>query len=299
MKTNVLFSIIVPTYNRAGIIVNTLNSLRNQEYKNFEIIVVDDGSTDNTDEVVKNISDERITYVKKENAERAAARNFGAAIAKGDYVNFFDSDDIALSHHLSEALRVINQNNLPEWLYVAYALADSNKNLIRAQNKFEGETINDQMVKGNVLGCNSVFVRRDIFLQHRFNEDRELAASEDYELWCRLTARYPLYYSNVVTSLLIQHDQRSVQTITGTQLVKRIYSLIKYLKQDKEVLNFFKNNFSRVEMHSLGYVSLHLSEYNLYKIKSLYFLIKSIAKNPVFITKRMFYAILRNNLLRW
>ena len=168
MQKPIYFSIIVPTYNRADLIVNTLKSLQNQEYKNYEIIVIDDGSSDNTTEVVKNIADERITYVKKTNGERAAARNFGAAIAKGDYVNFFDSDDIALPHHLSESVKIINQNNFPEWVYVAYALADSKRNIIQAQNKFVGKTINNQMVRGNVLGCNSVFVRRDIFLLHKF-----------------------------------------------------------------------------------------------------------------------------------
>ena len=299
MQKPIYFSIIVPTYNRADLIVNTLKSLQNQEYKNYEIIVVDDGSNDNTTEVVKNIADERITYVKKTNGERAAARNFGAAIAKGDYVNFFDSDDIALPHHLSESVKIINQNNFPEWVYVAYALADSKRNIIQAQNKFVGKTINNQMVRGNVLGCNSVFVRRDIFLLHKFNEDRVLSASEDYELWCRLTARYPLYYSNLISSLIIQHDQRSVNTITGAQLINRISALKKYLKQDKEVVKYFGKNFSKIEMHLFGYISLHLSEYRAFKTRSLFYLSKSIAMNPVFITKRMFYAIIRNIFFRW
>src|SRR5437764_8362427 len=95
-------SVVVPSYNRADLIGKTLRSLQQQEYDQYEIIVIDDGSTDNTEEVVKAIGDQRISYIKKGNAERAAARNFGARIAKGEYVNFFDSDDLALPNHLSE-----------------------------------------------------------------------------------------------------------------------------------------------------------------------------------------------------
>ena len=70
MDSKVLFSIIIPTYNRAAFILKTIQSLLDQSYQNFEIIVVDDGSKDNTDEIVKGISDSRVSYYKKENGER-------------------------------------------------------------------------------------------------------------------------------------------------------------------------------------------------------------------------------------
>ena len=100
-ENNPFFSVVVPTYNRGDLITKTLRSLQVQDYDNYEIIVVDDGSTDHTEEIVKGVLDHRTTYVKKANAERAAARNFGARRAKGAYVNFFDSDDLALPNHLS------------------------------------------------------------------------------------------------------------------------------------------------------------------------------------------------------
>ena len=81
--TNILFSIVVPTYNREKFIVKTIQSLLNQTYNNFELLIIDDGSTDNTEKVVREIEDQRIQYHQKENGERGAARNYGAKLAKG------------------------------------------------------------------------------------------------------------------------------------------------------------------------------------------------------------------------
>jgi glycosyltransferase involved in cell wall biosynthesis len=94
MNGEIAFSIIIPTYNRAEIIGKTIESALGQTFQNFEIIVVDDGGTDNTEEVIQAFYSPKLSYYKKENAERAAARNFGAARGKGNYVTFLDSDDI-------------------------------------------------------------------------------------------------------------------------------------------------------------------------------------------------------------
>ncbi|MEO7043673.1 MAG: glycosyltransferase family A protein, partial [Ferruginibacter sp.] len=123
MEPRISFSVIVPTYNRANLIAKTLATLQLQAYNNYEIIVVDDGSTDNTEEVVNNMTNVRTKYYKKTNAERAVARNYGAKIATSEYVNFFDSDDLALSNHLSEAAKMVKDHNRPEWFHLGYEWA--------------------------------------------------------------------------------------------------------------------------------------------------------------------------------
>src|SRR5688500_3798223 len=100
MKKPILFSIVIPTYNRSVFIKKIVDCFINQSYSNFELIVVDDGSTDDTGKVLENITDSRIRYYWKENGERGAARKFGALMSKGDYINYFDCDDIAYSNHL-------------------------------------------------------------------------------------------------------------------------------------------------------------------------------------------------------
>lgn len=92
MKINPLVSVIIPTYNRAGTVLNSVNSVKSQTYTNTEIIVVDDGSVDETKEILKNI--EGITYIYKTNGGQASARNEGLKHAKGEIISSLDSDDI-------------------------------------------------------------------------------------------------------------------------------------------------------------------------------------------------------------
>ena len=94
------FSVVIPTYNRAHLIKKTIESVRQQTFSNWELIVVDDGSTDNTKEVVLSIDDERIHYVYQNNAERGVARNNGFHHSKGRYICFLDSDDYYEKDHL-------------------------------------------------------------------------------------------------------------------------------------------------------------------------------------------------------
>jgi glycosyltransferase involved in cell wall biosynthesis len=293
------FSIIVPTYNRADLIKKTLDSLLAQQYELFEIIVVDDGSTDNTEEIVGAIKDPRIAYYKKNNAERAAARNFGAAVAKGDFVNFFDSDDIALPNHLQEAAVLISKHEQVDWFHLAYAWANPDAVVFKKVNQFKGETLNNIMASGNPLSCNGVFIKKELMLQHPFNEERALSASEDYELWCRLAARYPLYYSNTITSLVIDHDLRSVRTIQGEKLIQRLELLIQFLEADKQTVAYFAKRFDQIKMDANSYIALHLANEPRYKLTSIQYLCKALFDSVSLLQTKRFYATLKNILIKW
>jgi glycosyltransferase involved in cell wall biosynthesis len=105
MINELLFSVIMPTYNRAYIVRRAISSVLNQTHSNFELIIVDDGSTDNTAEVVDSFNDSRIVYIKHAiNLGIASARNTGIAISRGEYIAFLDSDDEWLPHKLREQL---------------------------------------------------------------------------------------------------------------------------------------------------------------------------------------------------
>lgn len=296
---NPFFTIVVPTYNRADLIAKTLESLLRQTYPHFEIIVVDDGSTDNTAAVVSKNTDPRVQYVKKNNAERAAARNFGAARAKGHFVNFFDSDDIALPNHLQEAANVLAAHPDAAWFHLGYSWATPDEHVFRNVNSFSGDTLNAIMSHGNPLSCNGVFVRTDIIRANPFNEDRALSASEDYELWCRLTARYPLYYSNTITSLVIDHEMRSVRTIHGEKLINRLSLFTKYLKEDQVTVNYFGKDFAKIKMDANSYIALHLANEPKFKLKSIAYLCKALGDSPALLTNKRFYATIKNILIKW
>ena len=129
--SDILFSIVIPTYNREKFIIKTIQSLLSQTYTKFEIIVVDDGSTDNTEKFVRNVKDKRIKFFKKENKERGAARNYGTNKAKGKYINFFDSDDLAYKNHLSEAMVMLHKFNNPEVFHLGYDMKNSKGSIVK------------------------------------------------------------------------------------------------------------------------------------------------------------------------
>src|SRR5262245_14815065 len=103
MATSPCFSIIVPSYNRAAVISRTIDSVLKQDFKDFELIIVNDGGADNTAEVVSKFQDQRVKYFEKANEERGAARNYGIKKASGEYLTFLDSDDFLRPNHLTVA----------------------------------------------------------------------------------------------------------------------------------------------------------------------------------------------------
>ena len=102
-----MISVVLPSYNRAHILPRAIESILGQTYKDIELIIVDDGSSDNTAEVVGSFSDSRIVYVRQENAGACAARNNGIAHARGDYIAFQDSDDIWHQDKLEKQLATL------------------------------------------------------------------------------------------------------------------------------------------------------------------------------------------------
>lgn len=258
MNDHPFFSIIIPTYNRAIFIQHTINSVLQQTYTDFEIMVIDDGSTDNTEDIVKNISDNRIIYIKKENEERGAARNYGAKKAKGKYVNFLDSDDLLYPNHLSIAHECIVKFNNPEVVYLNHDIKSSQGEIQKNGTRIQGE-LNKKLLGGNLLSCNGVFIVKSIALQYPFSENRKLSGTEDWLLWLRLASRYKICYSNTITSTIVQHDNRSVLTFNENQMLNRMELLLKELSEDLVFMNKWKSYLTTIKAHMLSYSALHLA----------------------------------------
>lgn len=251
------FSVVVPTYNRADLIAATLRSVLAQTDADFELLVIDDGSTDATAAVVGAITDPRLRYIPITNGERGRARNWGTRESRGRYVTFLDSDDLLLPHHLAEARATIARARDPEWLVLSYIT-----------RSFEGQEttrrltapLAPQLIRGNVLSCNGVFIRADIARQHPFSEVRALSASEDWLLWLQLAARYPAAVSAEPTSIIIDHAGRSVRRGMAEQLAERTRLLVAGLRADQAVVTHYgERGIRRVEAHMLTYTALHLA----------------------------------------
>ena len=109
-KRRPAFSIIIPTFNRATLVLGAIQSVLDQTFADFELIVVDDGSTDNTREVIESINDPRLRYIRQENKGVSAARNTGVATSNGKYITFLDSDDEVLPTWLEHFAQAFNQD---------------------------------------------------------------------------------------------------------------------------------------------------------------------------------------------
>lgn len=256
MKDNPLFSVIIPTYNRASFIQRTIHSVLQQTFSDFEIIVVDDGSTDNTEEEVASVKDARIIYYKKENAERAAARNYGIAKSTGSYITFLDSDDLLKENHLEEAVGFLKRNPNTPVFHLGYDMVKSNGEIIYLWKALP-DPANEKLLEGNFLSCLGVFIERNVALSNRFNEDRDLSGSEDYELWIRLAAKYPVRTCAVSTACLVNHDERSVLNANSEKLSQRIALVREYLSADERVVKTFGHKLNVLFGFHCVYEALH------------------------------------------
>ena len=191
-------TVVIPTYNRAHVIGETIRSVFAQTYDRWDIVVVDDGSTDNTAEVVAQFPG-RITYIRQEHSGLpAVARNVGVRLGRGEYIAFLDSDDLWLPDKLALQVDVLKQYPKAGLLCAdAYILNES-------QEKQTNVTIWDGKVprSGKVFGelylwnfvhTSAAVVRRECFdTVDYFNENAIYGAVEDYHLWLRIAAQYEL-----------------------------------------------------------------------------------------------------------
>ncbi|ALW87098.1 hypothetical protein AUC43_19680 [Hymenobacter sedentarius] len=224
------FSIVIPTYNRATFIGATLDSVLAQTYEALEILVVDDGSQDNTAEVVAQYADPRLCYYPKENAERGVARNYGFVRAKGQYVLFLDSDDLFHAGHLATLHRKIEELEHPNFIATKY---DFDRNGIRAPSDTaalaEGWYGLDTFVRGNALACN-ICVRRLNPGLHLFEEDRRYAAVEDWMFILENMQHDRVYLIDAVTLTMNDHDARSMRS-DNAALVRRLQLALEWMRR--------------------------------------------------------------------
>jgi glycosyltransferase involved in cell wall biosynthesis len=286
---DIFFSVVIPTYNRASFISTAIQSVLSQSYINFELIIIDDGSTDNTENIIKSIRSDKIKYYKKENAERAAARNYGIEKAHGDYVTFLDSDDIYYSNYLQNAFESIVKYNQPPFLHLAYEVKNLGGETIMQFNKIRSGDYKI-LLKPNILSCMGVFIRNDITQNFRFNENRDLSGTEDWELWMRIVANHGIIADNRISSCCIDHDDRSVLEVSETKLVQRKELAINYAFKDIMVKKKYEKYLNIIKAHSNTYIALHLCLAGKFK-EALKYLKKAVLSYPFIIFDKRIFAI--------
>jgi len=290
MTNSPFFSIIIPSWNRAAFLKTAVNSVLAQTFSEWELIIVDDGSTDNTGEVVKTFTDQRIQYIRQENRERGAARNTGAKSAKGKYITFLDSDDILFPEHLQKANDYIAKQKDCKVFCSSYRIdrGDDKLNIIHHQ------TINHDLLGGNSLSCRGVFLEISVATQYLFSEVREMSGLEDWELWLRLAARFPFAVDKEITSSLVQHDNRSVINTTPEALERKFNAFWKALEGDATTFSFISKAKNKFYASCYTYIALHIALTHKNQLSALNWMMKGWMKHPQIIFSRRSAAILKN-----
>ncbi|HTF21914.1 MAG TPA: glycosyltransferase [Chryseolinea sp.] len=238
------FSIIIPTYNRASTIRSTLDSVFKHAIADMEVIVVDDGSDDNTQQVVAEIVDIRLRYVRKNNGERAAARNFGYGMSKGRYVNFFDSDDLFVVS-LEDLRRRICELEYPPVVFGDIGNVTAGGLHVEIEPRLY-DSFTRNLLHNNFLACGSVFLDRNILSGCLFNENRMLTTAEDWELWLRIHAKHPFTYIPVEIFRQVHHSRRSLNTISPERIEDRDNLLVRLVMEDNIIVNFYGSSQIRL-----------------------------------------------------
>lgn len=191
-KKNPFVSIIIPTCNRGWILKEAIESVLAQDFASFELIVIDDGSTDNTEDILNAYKDSIIAF-RQRNRGVGAARNAGLALATGEFVAFLDSDDLWLPEKLSRQIDFFNSNQdamvcQTDEIWIRNGLRVNPK---KRHKKPSGAIFEDSLSLC-LVSPSAVMIKRSLFdTVGVFNE--QLPACEDYDLWLRISCRYPVH----------------------------------------------------------------------------------------------------------
>lgn len=285
-----LVSIIMPTYNREKVIKRSIISVLNQTFDNFELIIVDDCSSDNTEEIIKSFNDNRIKYIKhKKNLGANVARNTGILNSKGYYIAFQDSDDEWMANKLEKQINILEKNNNIDFVFTGFYLFDNNKKYYIPENEIviKENSLFPKILKGNFITTSTVVLKKEILTKYG-TFDPEMPRFQDWELWIRLLKKCKVDFLNEpLVNVYVQKDSISKNNEAAIVAINKII---------EKNMNYLKNN-----KYYLSNLYFYLSQFYM-KTKNKYqtrkYLFKSFFIDPLNINvllKIIAILILREN----
>jgi glycosyltransferase involved in cell wall biosynthesis len=186
-KLEPLITIVIPTYNNAHLLIRTINSLVEQIYENWEAIIIDNHSQDNTLEVVNNFRDKRIKLLKIYNKGIiGASRNMGIYNARGEWIAFLDSDDWWTKDKLLHCVEKIK--NSVDIIYHDLKIVKGTKIISTKSRQLKSPVLKDLLLSGNLISNSSVLVRTKLLKEvNGMSEHSKMIGAEDYNLWLKLS----------------------------------------------------------------------------------------------------------------
>lgn len=267
----VFFSICIPTYNRVNFISNAIQSALNQTHDNYEIVVVDDGSTDNTKEIVESFNSSKIRYILKDHNGAPQTRNRAIEEARGEFILWLDSDDTLMPDVISDYTRILTQYTDADVLYGNLLIIDEIGNIKRELNYPDYYKRNDQLLSRLILS-NSIpnpgtLVRKGVY--ERFGGyDLEFRRAHDYEFWGRIANKANFkhvetfvckwrWHDNNMSSGSVNfdtsYDVKVIKKMLNSYTLKELFPSLSWKDENGDIAKAYfiiANEFTRLKGYS-------------------------------------------------
>jgi len=295
MDKPVFFSVVIPTYNREKFIGNTLDTVLAQTHPHYEIVVVDNCSTDGTERVVAQyVESGKIKFIKHEqNYERACSRNTGMDNASGDYLTLLDSDDFMHPDCLADAEAFAKQNPQLPCFHNLYDLVDSDRKTVY-QYKFPSlKNRHAAIVAGNFMSCIGTFLHREIYRKYRFDTTQDLTGGEDWEFWLRVLADNEVGRIEKVNSSILHHEGRSVNNQNLETMERGLAYLVSKFRRDEHLSGVYGDYLDRIEANCFLYLNLLANDGKMRKSALAYLKRSARADLRIMLTERFVRSLRR------
>lgn len=279
MQNQPLVSVLMPVYNCENYILEAVESILQQTYFNFELLIIDDCSTDGTVDIIKSLNDDRIQlHVKLKNSGYTNSLNYGLQIANGKYIARMDGDDISLPKRFEKQVTYLEAND--DVVVCGSALEIINKNTVINFKEFN-QDIKGKLLCGNHIAHPSVMMRKEVFVKNGLTYDIDKEPAEDFDLWVRMLKFGKLYnFKEVLLKYRVHEKQVSYErqkqqnstaikiriellnyldghiNLNDTQLLEKAYNELNFLefndiqefiKLKEKLINLNKNEFFNKE----------------------------------------------------
>ena len=299
-----LISVIIPLFNKRLYLKRAVSSVLNQTYKNLEIIIIDDGSTDNSLNTLEDLIDRRIVKIKQKNLGKSIARNNGIKKSSGKLILFLDADDYWYENHVYDLYKLFKLFPKAGLFSTNYLEISSEQipsiNKIRNNNKYE--KINYFKLAANNIGIvwtSAAAITRDVYDNLGGFEDINIG--EDLEYWARISLRYEVAYSHNISALYCRNTNGAMESIIfkTRELPKNLNDIspsVKFLSGKNKTDNIFLTN-----KYVLNYVNSRISNIILWLVYMGYFeevkIRTEMLIKPLNIKFSLFYILGKNKFI--
>ena len=253
-------SIILPTYNRASMLNKAIDSTLNQTFKDFELIIVDNYSTDNTESVVKSYDDKRISYFKNQNNGLVSInRNYGIQKSCGEYIAFLDDDDLWLPEKLEKQVKLLDSNKKLGLVYSRSYVIDDRGNpakptYFRGIKLRRGHVFNELLVS-NFIPQLTVLTRRDA-LDKVGKFDLQYKIAQDYDLWLRIANHYTVDFIDQPLAKYRFHKESESYLNPERSSIETQWMLLKFMELYPNFDKLYYKEFIELKYYPQYYFAL-------------------------------------------